>query len=209
MDDASNTNIMTERKILMAAREVFAEKGYDGASIAQIAARAGVNKALPFYYFKSKENILKKLMQLGAQETLERKEMLMKKTNPFVKESIEEYYENMLELMEQRKEIIKIILSESFKGTNEASPLFVFLDPILQDIASKFKKSGIETGDEEGFKTSELFFDVLPLFNYIALAEKWAAHNNSSAGKVKKDFMESYKAIFINYLHEKYFKGKR
>ena len=47
----------TERKILAAAVEVFAEKGFDGARTDEIAAKSGVNKAMIYYYFKSKDNL--------------------------------------------------------------------------------------------------------------------------------------------------------
>jgi len=47
----------TERKILKAAVEVFARKGFDGARTDEIASGAGVNKAMIYYYFKSKENL--------------------------------------------------------------------------------------------------------------------------------------------------------
>jgi TetR/AcrR family transcriptional regulator len=43
--------------ILCAARSLFAEKGFDGTSTREIAARAGVNKRLVFYYFGSKEEL--------------------------------------------------------------------------------------------------------------------------------------------------------
>ena len=41
-------------RILEAATGEFAERGYDGARIEAIARRAGVNKALLYYYFPSK-----------------------------------------------------------------------------------------------------------------------------------------------------------
>ncbi len=47
----------SERKILTAAVVVFAEKGFDGARTDEIAAQAGINKAMIYYYFKSKENL--------------------------------------------------------------------------------------------------------------------------------------------------------
>jgi TetR/AcrR family transcriptional regulator len=43
--------------ILHAARSLFAEKGFEGASTQEIADRAGVNKRLVFYYFKNKEDL--------------------------------------------------------------------------------------------------------------------------------------------------------
>lgn len=43
--------------LLAAAERIFAERGLAGARIEQIAAAAGVNKALLYYYFESKENL--------------------------------------------------------------------------------------------------------------------------------------------------------
>lgn len=45
----------TRDKIMVAAWESFAEKGYDGVRMQEIADRAGVNKAMIFYYYNSKE----------------------------------------------------------------------------------------------------------------------------------------------------------
>jgi len=42
-------------RIKQAAAEVFAERGFDGARMQEIADRAGANKAMIYYYFDSKE----------------------------------------------------------------------------------------------------------------------------------------------------------
>lgn len=47
----------TESLILAAAREVFIIKGLEGARMQEIADKAGINKALLHYYFRSKENL--------------------------------------------------------------------------------------------------------------------------------------------------------
>jgi TetR/AcrR family transcriptional regulator len=47
----------TVRRIVVAARNVFAQRGLSGARMDQIARAAGVNKALPYYYFRNKEEI--------------------------------------------------------------------------------------------------------------------------------------------------------
>jgi len=47
----------TESLILAAAREVFIIKGSEGARMQEIADKAGINKALLHYYFRSKENL--------------------------------------------------------------------------------------------------------------------------------------------------------
>lgn len=47
----------SRRKILLAARRLFGERGYDGATIRAIAAEAGVNPALVHHYFQTKEQV--------------------------------------------------------------------------------------------------------------------------------------------------------
>jgi AcrR family transcriptional regulator len=47
----------TREAILAAARQAFAEKGYDGASIRQIATSAGVDPALVHHYFGAKDQL--------------------------------------------------------------------------------------------------------------------------------------------------------
>ena len=54
MDPAKAT---TEELILEAAQAVFLEKGLAGARMQEIADRAGINKALLHYYFRSKEKL--------------------------------------------------------------------------------------------------------------------------------------------------------
>lgn len=49
----------TREEILAAAREIFAEHGYDGASIRQIATSAEVDPALVHHYFGTKENLFR------------------------------------------------------------------------------------------------------------------------------------------------------
>ncbi|RZS44498.1 TetR family transcriptional regulator [Herbihabitans rhizosphaerae] len=48
----------TRRALLDAARKLFADKGFDRTTVRDIAAAAGVNQALLFRYFGSKEELL-------------------------------------------------------------------------------------------------------------------------------------------------------
>lgn len=57
---------MKKEKILEAAEELFAEKGYEGTSVRDIANRAGVNIAMISYYFGSKEKLLESLIRYRA-----------------------------------------------------------------------------------------------------------------------------------------------
>ncbi|WP_067181133.1 TetR/AcrR family transcriptional regulator [Microtetraspora niveoalba] len=53
----------TRGEVLAAARRIFAEKGYDKATVRGIAAEAGVDPALVHHYFSSKEGVFVAAMQ--------------------------------------------------------------------------------------------------------------------------------------------------
>jgi AcrR family transcriptional regulator len=52
----------SQQRILQAALRSFAERGYEGTTIAQIAERAGVARGLVSYYFPAKEQLLQALL---------------------------------------------------------------------------------------------------------------------------------------------------
>src|SRR5215470_13917420 len=53
----------TRATILAAAEQIFAKAGQAGARIDEIAATAGVNKALLYYYFKSKGGLYEAVLE--------------------------------------------------------------------------------------------------------------------------------------------------
>jgi AcrR family transcriptional regulator len=56
--------------ILHVAEQLFAEQGFDGTSIRDIAQQAGVNLAMINYYFGSKENLMASLLEYRSKYTL-------------------------------------------------------------------------------------------------------------------------------------------
>lgn len=58
-----------ENEILMAAEDLFLEKGFAGTSTTDIARRVGCNQALVHYYFRTKENLFLRVFN-GKVETI-------------------------------------------------------------------------------------------------------------------------------------------
>ncbi len=58
----------TQRTILKAAERIFAEVGLAGARTDAIAASAGVNKAMLYYYFKSKDGLYRAVLEANVEE---------------------------------------------------------------------------------------------------------------------------------------------
>ena len=67
----SNT---AQRRLQMAEAllDIMADEGFEGASVARIAARAGLNQGLVYYHFKSKEEVLLAALDLLAHRHYER-----------------------------------------------------------------------------------------------------------------------------------------
>lgn len=57
----------TEQKIMIAAGEIFSEKGYSAASTSEIAKRAGVSEGTVFRYFNTKKELLIRLVKYGVE----------------------------------------------------------------------------------------------------------------------------------------------
>ena len=62
--NAQNEQMRAESraKILATARHLFAERGYDGCSVSDIARQAGMSQGNIYWYFSSKEDLLKAVL---------------------------------------------------------------------------------------------------------------------------------------------------
>jgi len=70
--EANLQKASSEELILSAAQEVFMEKGLAGARMQEIADRAGMNKALLHYYFRSKEKLFQVVITKAISSLLPR-----------------------------------------------------------------------------------------------------------------------------------------
>ena len=55
----------TKEKIVLAALDLFAEKGYDGVGVDQIAETVGIKGPSLYHHFKSKEDILNAIIDIN------------------------------------------------------------------------------------------------------------------------------------------------
>src|ERR1700744_2900451 len=60
---------VTRERLLAAAEKVFAEKGYDGAKLADIAAEAGVSVGAVYFRFKDKDALFLAIAETFTEQT--------------------------------------------------------------------------------------------------------------------------------------------
>lgn len=69
---APSESFSTRTALLDAAEQVMVEEGYAAVSSRKLAARAGVNSALVYYYFENMDNLFVALFRRGAERSYQR-----------------------------------------------------------------------------------------------------------------------------------------
>ena len=107
----SENEKLTEEKIFEAATIVFEEEGLSGARMQSIADRAGINKALLHYYFRTKDHLFEAVFTKLA------KKMFMKfnpifENNLSLEEKIRFFFKEHISFMQQNPKLPGFILNE-------------------------------------------------------------------------------------------------
>jgi len=103
--------ISTEQKIFEAARNVFLEKGLSGARMQEIADKAGINKALLHYYFRTKDQLFYAIFQDAFKNMLPSIANMFNSDMP-LESKIRQFVEKYFEVLEKNRCLPVFILSE-------------------------------------------------------------------------------------------------
>ena len=107
----------TPSVILRAAERIFAEKGYTGARVAEIADRVGMDKRLIFYYFGTKQGLYSKILEgffQKAEPLLN--EFLRKRGDGMGPVDLDRFLENMTDFIQKHRDPTKILFREFLDG---------------------------------------------------------------------------------------------
>ena len=108
----------TEEKIIGAAREVFRNKGKDGARMQEIADQAGINKALLHYYFRTKDALFDEIFRNEFHELLHHLLATIDDRSDF-KTFLRKFIKTYLHNIAPRRNVIRFLLWESDKKKNQ------------------------------------------------------------------------------------------
>jgi AcrR family transcriptional regulator len=143
----------TVSRILEAAKDVFAEKGFAGARVDEIARRAGVNKAALYYHIGDKKALyadaFHNVIGTAAQSLIDGI-----KGSKTPEEKIKTYLKTLAKTFDENPQVPRMMMREMASGGQNLPEIF------FQDLFSIFRTlSGIL---EEG-KTKGVFIDSPPL----------------------------------------------
>ncbi|MBN2508878.1 MAG: TetR/AcrR family transcriptional regulator [Spirochaetales bacterium] len=199
---AANTDLQSgdtdnsRERILKVAAEEFAREGFAGARVDVIAEKAQVNKALIYYYFKSKKNLLDILIGILIDKGIGLAKMLTR-IDGEVDANYEEGYalfNQVLALFEENESLIRIIMMESLKLGGEdvlGRLLTVYMDSRVLDVVDEMKSKGVRIPEDTAqWIVTELFTALLPSIMFVLFRDNLG----HKLGKTKEGMNE----LFIN-----------
>lgn len=107
----SHQDKLTEEKIFTAATEEFEEKGMEGARMQDIADRAGINKALLHYYFRTKDKLFAAVFDKLAEKMFQKFAGVFEKELP-IEDKIQYFFVEHISFLEKNPRLPMFILRE-------------------------------------------------------------------------------------------------
>jgi AcrR family transcriptional regulator len=185
-----------ETTIAQAAKAVFAEWGYQRATLEEIAQRAGMSKATIYIYYKNKDNLfLQVVEELVNATTAATAQAAEEPTEPLKK--LYSIVRNKMEFYEQERDFFRIYLSE--KNGLEVAPKDphkrALREMYLQEVRvfDKILQQGMETGALRSMDSRRLAFFLREMISSVLVQR--------IQGKAKTSVDEDVEQILDLFLH--------
>jgi len=158
----------TERRqqLLTVARELFAEKGFDGASIEEIANRAGVSKPVVYEHFGGKEGIYAVVVDRETQLLLDRMVSTLHGGHPRV--MLEQAAIALLSYVEDSHDGFRILVRDSPVASSTGT-----FSTVLNDIASQVEHILGQQFTARGYDDKLAALYAQALVGMVALTGQW------------------------------------
>lgn len=161
-----------EDKILNAARKVFSKDGYNGATTIKIAKEANVNEITIFRKFKSKENLLKAVIEKNQAETLETLDhILCREKSVDVEICIKSLGITLKQFFDDRMDFILMMVAEGRKRP-EIKRLFTLFRSKLFEHLKEYFINQIEQDNIRKVDPDVLAFNLFSFIFYKSMSEK-------------------------------------
>jgi AcrR family transcriptional regulator len=133
-------------KVLAAALAAFVEKGYDGASIREIASRAGLSVPGLYHHYPSKQALLVGLTNAVMRELLDRSHAAVAEAGPTPGERFDAVVESLLRFHMYRREQAFVASRETRSMEPESRKAYIALRDEQQEMLDDIVREGVAAG---------------------------------------------------------------
>jgi AcrR family transcriptional regulator len=154
-------------QLLDVGKSLFAERGYDGTAVEEIAARAGVSKPVVYEHFGGKEGLYAVVVDREVQALLDSFATALSGTSP--RELLEQACLVLLTYVEESSDGFRILVRESPVGTERGGGFAT----IMSDVASQVEYILVREFSTRGIDVKLAGLYSQALVGMVALTGQW------------------------------------
>lgn len=191
-------SVGTKARILKTAEKIFSEEGFDGARVDDIAKEAGVNKALIYYYFKSKNEILETILSNLFKDA---KNMLVQSAWNIPDISSNDNYRRLfdtyIDFVTKNRKIMKVAIAESAKDNAKSSVVMelgnIIINAEIESIRREYNAKGLHFPEnKQELLVMEFFTGLAPFLIYVLYKDQWESLYKVSEEELRETFYRVY-----------------
>jgi AcrR family transcriptional regulator len=197
-----NDGEQTRQKILQIAEQLFADQGFHGTSVAEIAKAADVNKALIYYYFKDKNDIIMSLFRQIVADLAVHVEATVEVDSVLTAtERTRHKLESELRYLAGRRRILTVMLMEALKGANLDDFLFQCAEIVIRQEVGRVVDSG-NTEARQRFWVTEFFTGFMPMISFVVFNQKFSEYFACDPEQAVAYFLDVFERSHLNLDHD-------
>ncbi len=167
---AEALDLPTEQKILDAAKKVFIQKGLDGARLEEIAAEAGINKALLHYYFRSKEKLFQNIFDQMVGKIAPDFSVIVDSKGP-IEERVELFVHRYIEFVSENPQLPLFMITEINRNPQRMKDILGHTENFVKMQQFAFQMiTEMQVGRIKSFNPLHLMLNIMSMciFPFIA-----------------------------------------
>jgi AcrR family transcriptional regulator len=185
---------VARERLLESAKVLFSQKGYYATSVEDIVENAGFSKGTFYFYFKSKEELFKSLVEEMHLNIAKRLENFLERELP-LEDALIEHAKVFLEDIYQNRHIAQIFLFQLVGTNEEFRELYYTKIAHLRELLAKMVDKAIQRG-EITYKNAENIVNLYGGFLRMLVLEYVFREKEPDLERVKSLAQEGVKVLF-------------
>jgi AcrR family transcriptional regulator len=189
-------------QIIEAAEELFADRGFDGTSVRDIAESAGVNLAMISYYFGSKEKLMEAMFTYRGEHYKLTLQNIIKNDSLNSMQKVEKLIDEYIDRIFKKKCFHKVMVREQMTNKNGAvSKLIYQLKEGNQALVKQLIQQGQKKGDfKKNVDPSFLMMTLVGTASQLMTAQHFYRDLNNLQSLSNEEFEKHIKKKLSAYL---------
>lgn len=187
----------TKAKILKTAEKLFSQYGIDAVTVDKIAEKAGVNKALIYYHFKNKDDVINTLFTNFINSLLDNMEETFDEMHKPDQSALPGGMRKIISFLSSHRHITGMVITEALR-TGKYSDLFFEVVRILITNEQKGVQKLVEKHHPEAnseykkMLVFEFFTGFMPLLSFVLFKDKFSSFFELDKDELTALFIESF-----------------